>query len=114
MDRPTAAVKPGNTRNVAAIAAVFVALLAASTIAVADAPSAHADDQAFLADTAGVIMNPSARLAEAYRVCTDMRAGMPYRAALFDGFRDLNLIDGVNVAIVNAAQQDICPDTLGR
>lgn len=92
----------------------LAALLAAPVIGVAAAPFAHADLQSFSNDTAGVWMDPNAKIAAGYRICTDMRAGMPYDAALHDGFNGYNTINGANVAIVNAAQHDLCPDTLGR
>lgn len=91
--------------------AVMVAIPA---IGLAAAPLAHADLQAYNNDTAGVFMEPNAKIAAGYRVCTDMRAGMPYDAALHDGFAYFNLVNGANVAIVNAAQHDLCPDTLGH
>jgi hypothetical protein len=92
----------------------LVALIAFPLIAVGTAPVVHADVQAFNNDTQGVWMDPNAKVAAGYRVCTDMRAGMPYDAALHDGFAMLNIANGANVAIVNAAQHDLCPDTLGR
>lgn len=62
-----------------------------SAMAISGAPTAHADDQAFMNDT------------QDYHVCTDMRAGMPRQAALHDGFANFNLINDANVKIVDAA-----------
>ncbi|EFG79743.1 hypothetical protein HMPREF0591_0364 [Mycobacterium parascrofulaceum ATCC BAA-614] len=90
----------------------IAALVATPVIALIAAPLAHADDQAFLNDTQDVFMDPNAKLAAGYHVCTDMRAGMPAQAALHDGFFGFNLINGANVKIVDAAQHDLCPDTL--
>jgi hypothetical protein len=85
---------------------------ASAAVAIGWAPTSHADDQAFMNDTQDVFMDPNAKLAAGYHVCSDMRAGMPRQAALHDGFAGFNLVNGANVKIVDAAQRDLCPDTL--
>lgn len=76
------------------------------------APVARADEAAFVNDTQGVFMAPDARLAAGYHVCVNLRGGMPLQQAERDGFFYFNLVNGANVAIAEAAQRDLCPDTM--
>jgi hypothetical protein len=90
----------------------LAALLGLSLAALIVAPVAHADEQAFLNDTQDVLMVPDAKVAAGYQACVNMRGGMPPQSAERIGFYGLNLINGANVKIVEAAQRDLCPDTI--
>jgi hypothetical protein len=87
----------------------LLGLLLAPLIA---APVAHADEQAFLNDTQDVVMEQGAKLAAGYHACVNLRGGMPIQQVQRDGFFYFNLINGANVRIVEAAQRDLCPDTI--
>jgi hypothetical protein len=90
----------------------LAALLGLSLTALIAAPVAHADEQAFLNDTQDVIMEQGAKLAAGYHACVNMRGGMPPQSAERDGFFGFNQVNGANVKIVEAAQRDLCPDTI--
>ena len=92
--------------NNAALLAVPVAAMLMT------APTAHADDQAFLDDlqSQGVLM-AGAELEAGYHACADMRAGASPDAASHYGYW-LNQMNGTSRRIVDAAQRHLCPDTL--
>jgi len=85
---------------------------ASAAMAIGGAPTAYADEQAFMNDTQDVVMTPDAKLAAGYHACVNLRGGMPVQQAQRDGFFYFNLVNGANVKIVDAAQHDLCPDTL--
>ena len=85
---------------------------ASGAVGIGWAPTAHADEQAFMNDTQDVMMTPDAKLAAGYHACVNLRGGMPVQQAQRDGFFYFNLVNGANVKIVDAAQHDLCPDTL--
>lgn len=91
---------------------IAVLIAASATTAIGSAPLAHADEQAFMNDTQDVMMAPDAKLTAGYRACVNLRNGMPIQQAQRDGFFYFNLVNGANVKIVDAAQHDLCPDTL--
>jgi hypothetical protein len=86
---------------------------ASATAAIGSAPTAHADEQAFLDDlqSQGVFMVPGAELEAGYHACADMRAGASPDAASHYGYW-LNQANGTSRRIVDAAQRHLCADTL--
>jgi hypothetical protein len=74
-------------------------------------PTAHADEQTFLSDVQGVFMDPTAKLKAGYDACVVMRAGASPDVAAHSGYWT-NVLNGASRQIVDAAQHDLCPDTL--
>ncbi len=90
------------------------AFIAAITIligAIVAAP-AHADDQASIADlnARGVpqLIPPAREIGGGYQVCGMMRNGMSPEVAA----QQFGMLNQWGPAIVDAAQHDLCPDTL--
>lgn len=86
---------------------------AAIAIAVATAAPARADDQSFLADLRDhgvpIITSPAQMIGGGYTVCAEMRNGMSPEI----GAQQWGVLNGWGPVIVDAAQHELCPDTLG-
>jgi hypothetical protein len=88
------------------------AIAVLSAAAVSLAPASHADEQSYLADlqARGVpVVNPSLAVSGGFRVCGEIRGGESLGTAA-NTFGILSPAWGPG--IVDAAQHNLCPDTL--
>jgi hypothetical protein len=91
----------------------IIPVMAACTAAlVATASPAHADGNSFVADLQAqnvpMVQGPDKAIAAGYMVCSGLRSGLsPDRAAKVFGMGN-----AFGPAIVDAAQHELCPDTL--
>jgi hypothetical protein len=95
---------------------VLVGMAAAAASVVLAAP-VHADADTYLAYLSGKgvnpiwTMTPGNLVSEGLRMCERMRAGMTPQ----DAAGSLGIFAGtLGAAMVDAAQHELCPDTLGR
>lgn len=91
----------------------LIGALAASTIALIFAPTAHADDQSYMNDLqqnhigTGPLTDP---VGVGHFVCVQIRGGMSA-----DSVGRMTWGPGLDFpGVVGAAQRDLCPDTLPR
>lgn len=96
-------------KHVSAAACIAAAWLGFAMLSTA---TAHADDQAFIADlnAHGVptINSPANMVGGGYQVCSMLRNGMSRDMAA----QQFGMLNGWGPQIVDAAQHDLCPDTL--
>jgi hypothetical protein len=97
--------------------AFITSALAIATLTIA--PSAHADNDSYLAELSadGVPITPpwsttNSVIRGAYYACSQLRGGMPFDVLAGSIGFPFNPDQGAQ--IVTAAQHNICPDTLGR
>jgi hypothetical protein len=88
----------------------ITAALAVAAVLITGAPAAHADDQAYLAAVGPSWMSPAKLLRLGNDLCTNLRAGQPMNLALAPLGAQTVTIPG----FAEAAQHNLCPDTLGH
>lgn len=108
--------------NPTRLAAMFVTSVA---FALLSAAPAQADDASYLAalDTAGVFRSgpPNARLSAGHRFCNQLRSGASPEQVVaayppWPSFGGPSMVDDLRVnlrPVVDIAQHELCPETLG-